>query len=905
MNVSRDQQELSMPAVAGLVASYLHTSPASLDPDAPFSQYGLDSLSSAGLITHLSERTHRELPDFLLLDCPTIRSLHHYLSAERLSIKSSRLPDAAALERMRADANLAPDIYPASPMREADGVRTVLLTGASGFLGSKLLAALLQQHDTRVVCLLRATADCDAAGRLSELLKSRRSWAAARNRVTAIDGDLSRPRFGLSEADFDELGGRLQAIYHCAASVNWALPYEALRATNVLGTEAVLRLACTVAAKPVHFVSTIGVCLATPGPAQVTEDDDPFENLGRLHFGYVQSKCVAEELLQCAARRGLPVRVYRPSLLSGDSASGQSDPEGFLSRLLIGCVQMGCAPDLDWLVDCCPVDYVARCIVAVSGSKEARPRRVHLINPQPRHWREIVLWMNLYGYPVQLLPFPQWLQHMQDAARENANALHGLQNFFLARPAAGNGLALPQLYEEGRKSNVRADATAELISRLGLAFPPVDARLLGRYFGDYIDAGRLPRPRPDAVPARHGGAISGDLRTIVDAMQLTYGDEPLTVLDVSRIEGGSSGESIITELSSWRFRNIRGLFPCRLVVRGPGARATKFFDVFLKCKPHDSEVIAIGEQVGELCEAGLGNAVSRHADALGFTGCHLRELGIYAQTDSRFRQFTPACYGRCSDEAGNRWILALEYLSDVTLIDSANDIRGWTPDYLRAAIDGMAALHAVWYRRENELIREPWLGPHPSLDNMTAAAGLWDRLARFSGPLFREWAGPDVIPLQREFIEGVEEWWRELQNMPRTLIHQDCNPRNIAFRRKSSGPRLCVYDWELATLGIPQRDLAELMCFVLPPDSPANVIEECVEQHRIVLEAAAGTAIDRSEWRRGFELALRDLLVNRLAMYALIHKFRRQEFLPRITSTWLTIQRHIAHVYRPNLRARG
>lgn len=905
MTGSTNQQDFSIPAIAELVAGYIDACPSTIDPDVPFSQYGLDSLTSVGLVAHLSQHTHRELPDYLLLDCPDVRSLHDYLIRQPLDIEHTRLRENTALEQMSSDATLAPDISPISPMRAPGRNRTVLLTGATGFLGAHLLTALLQQDDVRVICMLRSRTDNDALARLGDLLRLLGLWSTARNRVAAISGDLNQPRCGLSEAQFEDLGRRVHAIYHCAAYVNWALPYEALRATNVLGTRELLRLACTGAATPVHYVSTIGVCLATPGPAQVTEEDDPFEHLEGLHFGYAQSKCVAEELLRCAAQRGLPVRIYRPSLLSGDSSSGLSDVDGFLSRFLIGCVEMGCAPDLDWLVDCCPVDYVARCIAATSCNNASQPRALHLVNPRPRHWRETVLWMNLYGYRVRLLPFSDWLERMRHEARDDNHALHGLQNFFMARPAGGSGLALPELFEEGRKSDVRADATARLTDRMDLRFPAVDARLLDRYFGAYIEAGRLPAPQQRAVSAQRSKADSADLQTILDCLRLTSDREPLTVLSARQISAQTVGDSIITELSSWRFSNIRGLFPCRLEVRGPQQGSTRFMEVFIKSKPHDSEVIAIGRTVAQLCQAGLGDAFLRNAAMLGFAGCHVRELGIYAQRDSRFRKFTPACYGRLSDESGNRWVLALEYLSNVALIDTANDIRGWTPDYLYAAIDGLAALHAIWYQREDELVRQPWLGPYPTVDGMAGAVDLWERLAEFSGPLFHEWLGQEVVGLQREFIEDIGGWWSELQDMPRTLIHQDFNPRNIAFRHDRSGPRLCVYDWELATLGVPQRDLVELLCFVLPPGCSADVIGDCVEHHRAALEQATGKAIDKSEWRRGFELSLRDLLVNRLAMYTLINRFRRQEFLQRITSTWFTIHRHYAHTYRPKLRARG
>ena len=105
----------------------------------------------------------------------------------------------------------------------------------------------------------------------------------------------------------------------------------------------------------------------------------------------------------------------------------------------------------------------------------------------------------------------------------------------------------------------------------------------------------------------------------------------------------------------------------------------------------------------------------------------------------------------------------------------------------------------------------------------------------------------------------------------------------------ADGVRLCAFDWELATLGVPQHDLAELLCFVLVPDTPRDSALHFVETHRTALERATGEPIDPTAWRLGFRLSLQDLLLNRFAMYALAHRIRRQAFLPRIIRTWRTL----------------
>lgn len=892
MHTMNEDGSIRLPGLIDVVAKCLEVPPSEIEVGVPLSRYGLNSLSSVELITALSAATQRDLPEWLLLDCPDIRTLERFLNGSDDAGGAGGEMRVARIERLLEDAVLPREIRPAPPMRHGSGERSVLLTGVTGFLGAHLLQALLQQDGTRVLCLVRPKAPLDGPTRLRRLMQSRGLWPAFGDRVEAVEGDLRRPRLGLSTKAFDRLCREVDAVYHGGAEVNWVQPYETLRDTNVTGTVEILRLACRHRTKPVHFVSTIGVCLATPGPTTVSEEDDMIAHIAGLHFGYVQSKCVAETLLRRAAERGLPVRIYRPALISGDSRSGLSDTEGFLSSFLKGCVQMECAPDLDWLLDCCPVDHVARSIVRLSADRGDSLRVYHLDNPRPRHWRECVLWMNLYGYAVRLVPFRDWLSRLQAAARDTGHALHSLQGFFLARPPGMSGLTLPELYEEGRKSDVRSLATRTTLERLSIGCPSLNADLLDRYFESFVACGFLDAP-PNR-PAQPRRACSGDVdpSPLGRLFRRFHGEETLTVTGAR--QSLDSENSIITELASWRYGRSRGLFRYRADMLRSGEDGPRSVDVMVKIKPRDEEVIEIGQRVASLCSTELGRAYERHKHRLGLLGCHIRELAIYEQRDPRFRRNTPVCYGSLRDDRRDSWILVLEYLSDTLLMDSADDVRGWRRDHVEAAVRGLAELHAIWYGRESELARQPWLGSISCARGMTESTELWMALADHASPVFRDSIGSEIRELQQRFIDDLGGWWRELEAAPRTLTHNDFNPRNITFRKTASGPRLCVYDWELATLGVPQHDLAELLCFVLGPQTSREEVEHHVELHREALQRATGCAIDRSSWRRGFELCLRDLLLNRFAMYVLVHTFRRQRFLERIVRTWRTIHGHCA-----------
>jgi len=173
---------------------------------------------------------------------------------------------------------------------------------------------------------------------------------------------------------------------------------------------------------------------------------------------------------------------------------------------------------------------------------------------------------------------------------------------------------------------------------------------------------------------------------------------------------------------------------------------------------------------------------------------------------------------------------------------------------------------------------------------MAEMRDLWEPLTNYAWKYFENWVDGSTRSIIKGFVSDVGQWWQVLERMPQTLVHNDFNPRNIAFRNDNDNDkgevRLCAYDWELATLGVPQHDLAELLCFVLPPDCSRESVLDYIHLHRESLSKAAGCSIDADAWQLGFQLSLRDLIMNRFSMYCLMHTFRPQRFLPRIIRTW-------------------
>ncbi|MGQ4488355.1 SDR family oxidoreductase [Streptomyces sp. SAS_281] len=195
----------------------------------------------------------------------------------------------------------------------------VALTGATGFLGLRLLRRLLDTH--RSVTVLAHAGSGDALHRIVrffELTGSAPAFTdALPERLRVVETDLARPRLGLSEREFHELADTIGALWHSAGSINLEADLPELRRTNVEGTRHVLELAAAGRLRPrVHHVSTAFVAGARrEGVAYEDELDDAFG----FENAYEHSKYEAELLVhEWSRKHGRPVVVLRPSILVTD-----------------------------------------------------------------------------------------------------------------------------------------------------------------------------------------------------------------------------------------------------------------------------------------------------------------------------------------------------------------------------------------------------------------------------------------------------------------------------------------------------------------------------------------------------------------------------------------------------------
>jgi acyl carrier protein len=865
--------------VTAIVASIVRTPPEWLSPSSSFASLGLDSLGAIELIAAIEDELAVKLPLSAAHDYPSINALVRFIEhgPTRDGLLNGR-------ESMLADAVLPADVLARAGRRASvSDARDVLLTGATGFLGAYLLRTLLDETSCDVHCAVRSP-----GGGSERVIDNLAAYGLVRpgeqSRIHVVRADLSEASLGMSVGEFASLAERIDAIYHCGAVVNWVNGYAELRDTNVLGTLELLRLASD-GAKPFHFVSSISVCHSTSAPAAVDETLDALTSLDGLHLGYAQAKCVAEALVRQAAARGIPATIIRPSLVTGDASTGRSNPDDLTSRLVAGCIRMGAAPDLDWRMDCVPVDEAARAIVRLTRSHDEGLQLSHVVSDRPRHWRECVFWTRLAGYQVQLMSYSEWLDRLA-RIKELDHPLFPLRAFF-SDNVADEGVTRAELFEEARLPRVVAERTRAALQNVGVSLTDVGPFVLARYFDDYVERGLI----PDSP--RRQRQIAKDAAPLVSKAALAAGLAARLGRDVTvdriELQPASSEESIIAELTGWRSSRTTGLMR-GIVTYVDNCGASDSAKLFVKAKAPDEQSIEVAEALGALVSPALGREITRHRGQLGITRSHLRELAIYSDDDPCVAAYRPSALSIERDDAEQRWILALEAIDDAVLINALSP-NAWTDEAVDAALYGAAQIHGRWARR----IAEPstarsaeWLPPTRNAATRVEMTTLWVALGEHAASR-PAWRARRMRSVHADLLRDVGDWSRELDAAPRTLIHNDFNPRNIALRRREGRLTLCAFDWELATVGAPQRDLAELLCFVLRPSASHEVIRRWVERSRTLFNEAAGLTVERDAWERGFLAALCDLLVDRLAMLAMIDRVRPQLFLSRVTAAWLNL----------------
>ncbi len=460
-----------------------------------FFELGGHSLLSVQLLSQVREAFQVDVPLFYLLKEPTIAGLIEAINVVQ-NLSSAAVDKETEID-LQADVVLDPTISPKTPdVQPTTEPKHIFLTGATGFLGAFLLHELLEKTGATIHCLVRSRSLEEAGQRIQSNLERYLLWnEQLSSRIIPVLGDLTQPLLGLSDQEFSKLALKLDSIYHNGAFVNMVYPYSELRAANVLGTGEVLKLASLVKVTPVHFISTLDIFQSSfYSKMDVIPENVDLVYSEDYYNGYAPSKWVAEKLMTAARERGIPVCIYRLGMVTGHSYTGVSQTNDLMCRLIKGMIQMESAPQLDRMINMTPVDYVSGAIVHLSMQPESIGKAFHLNNSHPLHLSEFVSEIRALGYPIEQIPYDEWLSQLLQPDFSRENVLRPLS--FLLTKRFEQQLSYLEISLLASQT-FDCQNTIDGLIGTSIVCPPVDAQLLNVYFSYFSRSGFLQPPLVD------------------------------------------------------------------------------------------------------------------------------------------------------------------------------------------------------------------------------------------------------------------------------------------------------------------------------------------------------------------------------------------------------------------------
>jgi fatty acid CoA ligase FadD9 len=502
--------------VARAVQAILGVSPADVRPESRFTDLGGDSLSALEFSILLQEIFGAEVPVGVIINpAGDLRVIADYIEAarragaKRPTFATVHGADAAQVHArdLTLDKFIDAELLAAAPSlpRAGEDVRTVLMTGSTGFLGRFQALAWLERlakTGGKLILLARGADPAQARQRVEEALDTDPELmthfrALAADHLEVLPGDLGLPNLGLDEATWARLAASVDLIVHTAAHVNHVLPYNQLFAANVVGTAELIRLALTTKRKRVHYVSTLGV--SALGERFVDEDGDIRQTVPTCAIndsyanGYGISKWASEVLLgEAHDLCALPVSVFRPGMILAHSRyAGQLNVPDMFTRLLYSLAVTGVAPATFYAQDLSKgrpraryegfsVDFLADVITAI-GARDLEGRRSYnLSSPHDDgvSLDSFVDWMIEAGCSIERIDaYDAWLSRFETAMQ--------------ALPEDQRHQSMLAILEPYRHTQIASAGPALQLDRFqgaakaaGFEIPHMSAELIKKYVAD-------------------------------------------------------------------------------------------------------------------------------------------------------------------------------------------------------------------------------------------------------------------------------------------------------------------------------------------------------------------------------------------------------------------------------------
>lgn len=506
--------------VRDLWLSVLPQRPSTISPEDSFFDLGGHSILATRMIFELRKELVIDLPLGTIFKAPTIKAfakeIERVRAGEDIAAAASetdvKVADYYKDAQDLSESSLKKVYESRGPLSKNEQIN-VFVTGATGFLGSFIVANLLNRDaNIKVFAHVRASDKETGAQRLQKAALTYGVYNKKFDDVDVVLGDLSKEQFGLSTDAWASLTETIDVIVHNGALVHWVYPYEKLRDANVVGTVNVLNMAASGKPKYFSFVSSTSALdtdhfvelsdkLVSEGKDGIPESDDLQGSAYGLGSGYGQSKWAAEYIIRRAGERGLKGAIIRPGYVTGETNTGSSNTDDFLLRMLKGCAELGLYPNINNTINMVPVDHVARVVCASAlHPPQADELAVVQVTGHPRiTFPQFVGSLTKYGYDLKEADYVTWKKALERFVVEGTkeSALYPLLHFVLGDLPTNT--KAPELDDTNARTSLKSDAAWTGID--ASAGRGIDDKQLAVYISYLIKIGFLPEPTENGKEA--------------------------------------------------------------------------------------------------------------------------------------------------------------------------------------------------------------------------------------------------------------------------------------------------------------------------------------------------------------------------------------------------------------------
>ena len=297
--------------------------------------------------------------------------------------------------------------------------------------------------------------------------------------------------------------------------------------------------------------------------------------------------------------------------------------------------------------------------------------------------------------------------------------------------------------------------------------------------------------------------------------------------------------------------------------------------ILIKSKALDIEVIKGLHIMAASIDTDLADLIYKYRDNLEYSASHKKEIALFESLSEDGFDCIPAYLGKHIHEKNETWLFMQEFLyyDDMELYNTENSPEKWNTKHIKSTIKSISDIHKKYSQTE----KQKNLGDVKEFKPWESAA----LYKKFVSIMYKEADNDksrEEFSMMLSFIDELENNRKKLKIQP-TVIHNDYNSRNIAIRKNG---KVCIYDWELAVINIPHRDIVELLSFVLKEDFSNEELYEYLKYHFSLHE---NTELNWEQWELGYVYAIKEYLVTRVSFYEVSGILIKFPFTERIHKT--------------------